>query len=563
MTAQSLDISKGWKFRKGDFSEWSAPELADDDWLSVPDGQGWQRFQGIEHCGWGWYRKKIFIPASMRKDTEAKGGFSLHLGRKDEIDQVVFNGDLLAPNISRNAVFRKNAELDGHFLVPEQAIKWGQDNTIALRVYDSWGAALYTEAFEIDTASWIDHFRLDINFPFRNANYSQNMDFEVNLNLHNSSSSTIKGNLDCQIFTFRGKELCNSIILPFKIRRNSKKKLTFPVASLKAGIYKVSIRLRTLEGEELTFEKGLAISPENLISAPNLPEDFNSFWDSTKLELKQVNPQFRLIPQPLWSSEHVCTYLVEMQSFNNVKIRGWYTCPRAPGRYPAYLKMQGYSSYMLPDTFMKGYAVLCMNIRGHGNSRDDVDPGFPGFLQEGLSDPATYIYRGAYMDGVRAVDFLCSRAEVDSTRIAVGGTSQGGALSLAVAAIDNRIICCAPDVPFLSDFRNYFKIAEWPANEFVAHQEKTGASNENIFKTLDYFDVKNLATKIKCPVLMSVGLFDVVCPPQINFAAFNNLATSEKDKSFVLFPEAGHSLPWKTHQPIKMDWLDKHCGIIR
>ena len=58
------------------------------------------------------------------------------------------------------------------------------------------------------------------------------------------------------------------------------------------------------------------------------------------------------------------------------------------------------------------------------------------------------------------IDFLCSRPEVDVSRIAVEGASQGGALTFATAALNNdRIAVCAPQVPFLSDFRDYFKVA--------------------------------------------------------------------------------------------------------
>ncbi len=66
--------------------------------------------------------------------------------------------------------------------------------------------------------------------------------------------------------------------------------------------------------------------------------------------------------------------------------------------------------------------------------------------------------------------FSYSRAEVDTSRVAVEGGSQGGALSFATAALDNeRIDLCVPHVPFLSDFRDYFKVATWPGNEFFTY----------------------------------------------------------------------------------------------
>jgi cephalosporin-C deacetylase-like acetyl esterase len=119
------------------------------------------------------------------------------------------------------------------------------------------------------------------------------------------------------------------------------------------------------------------------------------------------------------------------------------------------MQVQGYSSTIVPSYVNYGEDLIGfgLNIRGHGNSKDDVDPGFPGYILYNLQDKEKYIYRGAYMDCVRGVDFLCSRPEVDVTRIAVEGASQGGALTFTTAALNNdRIAVCAPQVPFLSTF---------------------------------------------------------------------------------------------------------------
>jgi cephalosporin-C deacetylase-like acetyl esterase len=122
------------------------------------------------------------------------------------------------------------------------------------------------------------------------------------------------------------------------------------------------------------------------------------------------------------------------------------------------------------------------------------------------------------MDCIRAVDFLFSREEVDKTRVAVEGGSQGGALSFATAALDNqRISLCVPAVPFLSDFRDYVRLAGWPTGELMQYMaSRPDLAEEDVFRTLSYIDIKNLAPWIKSPVLMSVGLRDVTCPPHIN-----------------------------------------------
>ena len=88
---------------------------------------------------------------------------------------------------------------------------------------------------------------------------------------------------------------------------------------------------------------------------------------------------------------------------------------------------------------------------------------------------------------------------MDTSKIAVEGHSQGGGLSIALAALDaNRVKVIAPDQPFLSDFKNYFKIAVWPANEFVEFAKTNfNGAMDSVYKTLSYIDAKNMAPWVK------------------------------------------------------------------
>jgi hypothetical protein len=67
---------------------------------------------------------------------------------------------------------------------------------------------------------------------------------------------------------------------------------------------------------------------------------------------------------------------------------------------------------------------------------------------------------------------------------------------------------------------------------------KYGLTNSQTFITLSYFDIKNLAERVTCPILMASSLQDPPCPPAINFAAYN-LATSTS-KQYVIFKANGH-----------------------
>jgi cephalosporin-C deacetylase-like acetyl esterase len=295
---------------------------------------------------------------------------------------------------------------------------------------------------------------------------------------------------------------------------------------------------------------------EQIRSQAMEPGDLKSFWDTSRKSLARVKPAYKLIPQDSLSDETKTVYLVEMRSFGNVRIRGWYTVPAGTGTYPAILKTQGYSATNRPVLNVADFAVFSLNIRGHGNSRDDVNPGFPGFLTHGLESKETYIYRGAYMDCVRAVDFLSSRPEVDKNRIVVQGESQGGGLAFALAALDSRVDLCVVRVPFLSDFRTYLEIVN--SSAFASFAKEKGKSLADVFAVLDYFDVSNLSGRIQVPVFMSVGLQDMVCPNHINFAVYN-AATSAR-KEYVIFPQTGHRM-WEAIGSLDTNWIRTQFGM--
>ena len=81
------------------------------------------------------------------------------------------------------------------------------------------------------------------------------------------------------------------------------------------------------------------------------------------------------------------------------------------------------------------------------------------------------------MDLVRAVDFVSSRPEVDTECIFAEGGSQGGAFSMAAAALDNRFCAIGPTIPFLSDYPDYFKTVHWPAEPVLKKQKELGMSD--------------------------------------------------------------------------------------
>jgi len=103
----------------------------------------------------------------------------------------------------------------------------------------------------------------------------------------------------------------------------------------------------------------------------------------------------------------------------------------------------------------RGYVVLSWDPVGQGErsqfwdaqrgrSRYNLVCGEHAILGNQACLAGTTLNRYMVWDGVRAVDYLLTRPEVDGSRISVTGTSGGGFQSLYLAALDERIGVVAP-----------------------------------------------------------------------------------------------------------------------
>ena len=335
-----------------------------------------------------------------------------------------------------------------------------------------------------------------------------------------------------------------------------KAKVSFGFMPEEPGFYRATVTC-SWTGDSVSSSMQVGYAPLELRPPLTAEPDFKTFWDRTLAELEKVKPRFRMIPIPDKSTPSLDVFEVHMHSLGNVRVRGWFEVPRKPVPHPVFLRVPWYGQNMRPMGLgLDDMIVFSFNVRGHGNSQDDVK-GKPGnYWIRGLDDKDGYYYQGAYMDCIRAVDFLCSRKEVDAARIAVGGSSQGGGLSFATAALDPRISLCVPDIPFLADWEKYFKTTHWPEmNKWIAAKESR--TWESTLKTLSYFDAMNLAPSIKCPVFMGVGLQDGICPPSTNFAPFNYL---KGPREYRVYPRARHGLG-KVHRQLALDWIRNRFGL--
>lgn len=286
----------------------------------------------------------------------------------------------------------------------------------------------------------------------------------------------------------------------------------------------------------------------------NEPQDFDAFWETTLAETRQhpLDAEFVAVDFGL---ETVNTYDVTFSGYGGQRVKGWYIIPRhAHYPLPAVVEYIGYGGGRgFPTEWLTfpsaGFASLIMDTRGQGSSwrrgdtpdlPDGANPSVPGFMTQGILDPKTYYYRRVYSDAVRAIEAIQTREEVDTSRIAVSGGSQGGGLSIAAAGLNHDVAVCMPDVPFLSHFRRAVEITPrdpYPeiARYLMSHRDKI----DTVFNTLGYFDGMNFCARMKAQAFFSVGIMDTICPPSTVYAGYNHVTTEKEIREYYFNDHEG------------------------
>lgn len=294
--------------------------------------------------------------------------------------------------------------------------------------------------------------------------------------------------------------------------------------------------------------------------------DFGAFWKRTLDEALSQPLNEDLEPIPTYPVPEVEVFRASFDGFRAGRCVAWYLRPRDIGfdaSLPALVFYHGYSGNKgMPHNYLmwalQGYAVLALDVRGQsGESNDGIiypEGHISGWMTQGIMDPETYYYRGVYMDCVRAAELVAAQPEVDARHMGAAGVSQGGGLTLAAAALSGRFALAMPEVPYLCHFRRALEMAQQdPYLELSRYFRVYPEREEQAFRTLSYFDNLNLADRITCPVLMTVGLLDLICPPSTIYATFNHI---KSEKKMCVYPYHGHEVP-DNHAEEQMRWANR------
>lgn len=282
------------------------------------------------------------------------------------------------------------------------------------------------------------------------------------------------------------------------------------------------------------------------------PADMEAYWDSALAEMHALDPKVELVPYPLKAHSAECFHLY-FTGVGGARVHAKYLRPKnSPTPHPAVVMFHGYTgnsgdwaeklSYV-----SQGFSVAALDCRGQGGLSEDAGAvkgtTMRGHIIRGLDDaPEKLLFRSIFLDTAQLARIVMAMPEVDAERVGATGGSQGGALTLACAALEPRIKKAAPVFPFLCDYKRVWEMdlasgAYEELKTYFRQFDPLHEREEEIWTRLGYIDNQHLAHRIKAEVLMPVGLMDAICPPSTQFAAYNRI---QSKKNLLIYPDFGH-----------------------
>ena len=308
---------------------------------------------------------------------------------------------------------------------------------------------------------------------------------------------------------------------------------------------------------------GAVVEPFKIRPSSPCPADFDAFWKSKIEELNKI-PANPVIEQGESNDPAVDYTKVRLDNIGGTHVYGQLAKPKGEGKYPAMLIFQGAGVYKLTKstvTLRAREGWLAFNIMAHDLPIDEPDAFYQqleatslhGYMGFGNDDRDKSYFLRMFLGCCRAASYLASRPDWDGRVLIATGTSQGGFQSLATAALYPGITAALVDVPAGADIAGPGVGHSVSFPWFGPGTDSAGKPKDarKVAETSGYFDAVNFASRIKCPVLMGVGLIDQTCPAMGVLTSYNQVRGT---KEIVIMRDAPHSSKGNTHAAYLARW---------
>ena len=321
-----------------------------------------------------------------------------------------------------------------------------------------------------------------------------------------------------------------------------------------------------VDGKTYSHHIKVGFSVDEIRPCVKEPADFTEFWRKNIEEMRQTPLTYTKEKAPEYCTDKIDCYLVKV-NLNRQKqaVYAYLFYPKnaAKGSCPAVLCPPGAGIKTIKDPLRHKYyaenGCIRMEMEIHGldprlpaSTFNDISRAFNdkenGYLANGIDSRDRYYMKRVYLSLVRCLDLLASLPEWDGRNLVVQGGSQGGALAIVAAALDNRVTHCIVNHPALADMAAY---AEGHTGGYPHFNKTAGILTGNNINTLAYYDVVNFARHVKADTYMTWGYNDNTCPPTTSYAVWNTLACP---KEALITPINEHWTSDDTERG-QMEWM--------
>lgn len=300
------------------------------------------------------------------------------------------------------------------------------------------------------------------------------------------------------------------------------------------------------------FDGGAAVKPETLKGVPE-PDDFDAFWKGQKAKLAAVPFKDSTELKEVGRTSESIVYQVKIPCAGPRPVTGHITVPVKPGKYPAYLNVDGYNGNLAArhELAPRGGPPdkLWMHINAHGYELGRETQYYADYAKKIQAFGKSYALAGqehpnptgCYFEGMvfrvlRALEFLKSRPDWDGKNLIVRGGSQGGLQSAWACGLDPDVTEAYPSIPWCCDMGG--------GKVYGRNMRQWGVEYT---RAMDYYDPVNMAKRVPKTCRVEVpraGLGDYTCPPSGVAVYYNNL-TCPKKITWVQGSQHGYVPPVK------------------
>jgi dienelactone hydrolase len=289
----------------------------------------------------------------------------------------------------------------------------------------------------------------------------------------------------------------------------------------------------------LDFESMIFTEPRNYYKEHPVPENiYRIYRDQFKYDSTALNP---VIENRDESSDD---FIIEEITFNSAygderEIVYLFLPKKVIPPFQTIVFFPGSASErednLLTSEYTKWYVHFLVK-----NGRAVIFPVYKGTFERKIppfTDVLSHQYTEYYIQIIkelsRSIDYLETRKDIDISRLGYYGVSWGGRLGSIIPAVEDRL-----------------KMSILIKGGFPSNRLKPGIDNINY------------VSRIKIPVLMLNGKYDVTFPLETNVQLmFDLLGTPSKDKRLCVY-ESDHNLPRDGMIKETLNWLDKYFGNV-